>query len=38
MKKLIFAVLLTLAIGGGVGATFFYAPPAHADCGSNHTS
>jgi hypothetical protein len=37
MKKLILAALLTLAIGG-VGVTYFYAPPAHADCGGTHTS
>ncbi len=37
MKKLILAVLLTLAIGGA-GVVAFYAPPAQADCGANHTS
>jgi hypothetical protein len=37
MKKLIMAVLLTLAIGGA-GVVYLHAPPAYADCGGTHTS
>ena len=38
MKKLVLAVLLTMATIAGSGVLFAYAAPAYADCGGKHTS
>ena len=37
MKRLIAAVLLTLAVIGGAGVISLYAPPAYANCGGKHS-